>query len=118
MIALFVALFSVISATKSPKKVSQWAASLGNVNKKMPTAIGKKKKTGKKKKSAFDQNSINDLINAEKTTEKANRNANLPEDEQKRIEKMEEEGKKRQYGMEFNKAIDIAQKNEEQRSKT
>jgi len=96
---LFVALLSAISATKSPKKVSQWAASLGSVNKKMPTAIGKRKKNGKSKNKVVDENSINDLINAEKTTEKENRNANLPEDEQKRIEKMEEEGKKRQYPM-------------------
>ena len=37
----------------------------------------------------------------------------LPEEEQKRVENMEEEGKKRQYSADFDNAINAAQKAEE-----
>ena len=109
-IALSSSSSSYAVATTSPKKVSKWVADIAKVKKKA-SAI---KNDSKNKKKMLQDHEISDLINGDKKAERANKNDNLPEDEQKRIEKMEEEGKKRQFSMDFNNALDIAQKGEEQ----
>ena len=71
-----------------------------------------KRSLGNSKKVANKTSSYDDVPDAvsRDTYAKA---TSLPEEEQKRIENMEEEGKKRQYSADFDNAINAAQKAEE-----
>ena len=100
---LLVVALAASAPTQKKGKLSLWAATLAKKGKR---SVGTSKKVANKTSSYDD---VPDAISRDRYAKATS----LPEEEQKRIENMEEESKKRQYSADFDNAINAAQKAEE-----